>query len=117
LKGGHAPATKLAAAAVHSSRLQAAGPATKVGGMRVVQHKQHRDEKAGSPAKPTDEDIEEFGEDKKEKTENAVVSGVKIADAEAYPKEAVKAFHEKPRPTHQMGASNKPKIIQQPTKQ
>lgn len=98
LKGGHAPATK-------------------VGGMRVVQHKEHRAEKAATPPKPTEEEIEEFGEDKKEKKEAPVISGAKLADAEAYPKNAVKAFHEKPMPTHQMGASNKPKIIQQPVKQ
>ena len=39
-------------------------PAQKVGGMRIVQHK-HKDEKhEGSPPKMTDEDKEEFGEDK-----------------------------------------------------
>jgi hypothetical protein len=37
-------------------------------------------------------------------------------ESEAYPKEAVQAYHEKPMPTHQVGANNKPKIIQQPKK-
>ena len=37
-------------------------------------------------------------------------------ESEAFPKAAVQSFHEKPVPTHQMGASNKPKIIQQPKK-
>jgi hypothetical protein len=37
-------------------------------------------------------------------------------ESEAYPKEAVKAFHEKPLPTHAAGANTKPKIIQQPKK-
>ncbi|XP_023329185.1 death-associated protein 1 [Eurytemora carolleeae] len=96
LKGGHAPALK-------------------VGGMRVVQ-KAPREDKSESPVKPTDEEIEEFGEDKKEKNADIVVSGAKMGVEEAFPKAAIQAFHEKPVPTHQMGASNKPKIIQQPCK-
>lgn len=96
LKGGHAPAQK-------------------VGGMRVVT--KPRDEKAASPAKPTEEEVEEFGEDRKEKQGDVIVSGAKNVDSEAFPKEAVKAFHEKPMPTHQQGASNKPKVIKQPSKQ
>jgi hypothetical protein len=95
LKGGHAPALK-------------------VGGMRVAQ--KPREEKQGSPTKPTDEEIDEFGEDKKEKLGDVVVSGAKTGESDAFPREAVKSFHEKPVPTHQMGASNKPKIIQQPKK-
>jgi len=95
LKGGHAPAQK-------------------VGGMRVVS--KPREEKAVSPAKPSEEDVEEFGEDRKEKKVDIIVSGAKTGESEAFPKAAVQSFHEKPVPTHQMGASNKPKIIQQPKK-
>lgn len=96
LKGGHAPAVK-------------------AGGMRIVQHKHPKaDEKA---AKPTEEEIEEFGEDgKKEEKKDVVVSGAVTVETKAYPEDAVKSFHEKPVPTHQMVNSPKPKIIQQPKK-
>ena len=97
LKGGHAPAVK-------------------VGGMRVVQHKQPKAEEKAA-AKPTEEEVEEFGEDgKKEEKKDVVVSGAVIAEAKAFPESAVKSFHEKPVPTHQMATSPKPKIIQQPKK-
>jgi len=95
LKGGHAPAQK-------------------VGGMRVVT--KPREEKA-PPPKPTEEEIEEFGEDKAEKKGDMVVSGAKTVETDAFPTEAVKAFHEKPVPTHQKNMANtKPNIIQQPRK-
>lgn len=45
-----------------------------------------------------------------------IVSGAKASEETAFPTEAVKAFHEKPAPTHDKGASQKPKIIQQPRK-
>eukprot|EP00088_Acartia_fossae_P003786 TRINITY_DN1161_c0_g1_i2.p1 TRINITY_DN1161_c0_g1~~TRINITY_DN1161_c0_g1_i2.p1 ORF type:complete len:106 (+),score=53.87 TRINITY_DN1161_c0_g1_i2:58-375(+) len=97
MKGGHAPAQK-------------------VGGMRVVQHKTSKPEEKPAP-KPTEEEVKEFGDEEKEKKEKeVVVSGAVTGEAIAYPKEAVKSFHEKPTPTHQMGASPKPKIIQQPKK-
>ena len=45
-------------------------PAQKVGGMRVVQHK-HKDEKPdASPSKMTEEEREEFGDDKPMKAAN-----------------------------------------------
>ena len=85
--------------------------------MRVVQHKTPQKEEKAPPAKPTEEEVEEFGEDKeKKKSGNMVISGAKIGESEAYPKEAVQAYHEKPQPTHQVGANTKPKIIQQPKK-
>jgi len=97
LKGGHAPAVK-------------------VGGVRVVQHKPAKPDKTPT-AKPTEEEIAEFGEDGKEKKDGEVIVSGAVTDvAQAFPKEAVKAFHEKPVPTHQMATSPKPKIIQQPKK-
>lgn len=39
-------------------------PAQKVGGMRIVQHKHKDDKHDGSPPKVSDEDKEEFGEDR-----------------------------------------------------
>ena len=94
-------------------------PATKVGGMRVVQHKPPKEDKPESPTKMTAEDKAEFGEDKPEKKSGSgsvVVSGAKASEEAAFPKEAVKSFHDKPQPTHDKGAMNKPKIIQQPKK-
>jgi len=97
LKGGHAPAVK-------------------VGGMRVVQHKPAKAEE--KPAdKPTDEEVAEYGEDGKEKKDgDVIVSGAVTGEAQAFPKEAIKAFHEKPVPTHQKTTNPMPKIIQQPKK-
>ena len=50
--------------------------------------------------------------------QSVVVSGAKASDETAYPKEAVKAYHEKPVPTHDKAATShqKPKVIQQPSK-
>ena len=91
-------------------------PATKVGGMRVVQHKTPKDEKEAEK-KMTPEEVAEFGEDKPEKkAAQVVVSGAKASEEAAFPAEAVKVMHEKPMPTHDKGASHKPKIIQQPRK-
>ena len=65
----------------------------------------------------TAEEKEEFGEDTPSKKGAAmVISGAKASEDAAFPKEAVKAFHDKPVPTHDKGASHKPKIIQQPKK-
>jgi len=107
IKGGHAPAQK-------------------VGGMRVVQHKHQAEkaEKAAAPGAEKDaekkaEDKEEFGEDKPVKPPSSVlVSGAKATEDGAFPKEAVKAYHDKPMPTHDKNASahQKPKVIQQPCK-
>ena len=85
--------------------------------------------------KPTKEEIEEFGEDKKEKLSTAVVSGAKTGqslhchvteylqcstlcagEGEAFPKAAVQSYHEKPQPTHEKTPNMKPNIIQQPRK-
>ena len=45
-----------------------------------------------------------------------LVSGAKASEESAYPQEAVRAFHDKPVPTHDKGASSKPKVIHQPKK-
>jgi len=96
-------------------------PAQKVGGVRIVTHKGKDGTvdkpESSSPPKQTQEDKEEFGEDKPVKPPNSVVvSGAKASEGDAFPKEAVKSFHEKPQPTHEKGASQKPKVIQQPKK-
>jgi len=100
LKGGHAPAQK-------------------VGGVRVVAKStpsKNEPDKLKDD-KPTEEEVEEFGEDKEVKrSTNTVVSGAKTGEEFAFPKEAVQAYHNKPEPTHEKQALNKPRIIQQPKK-
>ena len=108
-----------------------------VGGVRQVNkgpRKSESEKTDAKPAKVTPEDLEEFGEDKKEKPSTAIVSGAKTGnfskpqylispptfqltgESEAFPKAAVQAFHEKPMPTHEKNLSQKPTIIQQPRK-
>merc|ERR1711890_66467 len=96
LKGGHAPAVK-------------------VGGVRMV-HKDRPHPKEDPPAKPSEEEGEEFGEDEKpRKTTAAVVSGANTEEAAAFPKEAVKAYHEKPVPKHDKDTGPaRPTYIHQP---
>jgi len=98
-------------------------PAKIVGGRRIVTRERHSEsEDKTTPKKPTEqaeEEKEEFGEDKPAKPESSVViSGAKSSEEAAFPKEAVKAYHEKPMPTHDKASSahSKPKIIQQPKK-
>jgi len=107
MKGGHAPAQK-------------------VGGMRVVSHRRDSEKaendkgsKDSDKKGPSSEDKEEFGVDKPVKAPSSVVvSGAKASEDTAFPKEAVKAYHEKPVPTHDKAATahQKPKVIQQPSK-
>lgn len=96
LKGGHAPALK-------------------VGGMRVVS--KPRVSESEKPAEKTKEEGEEELVDEVVKDDKkALVSGAVTGEEEAFPKEAVKSFHEKPQPTHENKHAQKPKIIQQPRK-
>ena len=44
------------------------------------------------------------------------VSVAKTGESEAFSKAAVKVFHEKPKPTHEKPANQKPNLIQQPRK-
>lgn len=62
------------------------------------------------------QDVQAFGEKEKEAT---TVSGAsaKAGESEAFSKaDAVKAFHEKPQPTHEKPVNQKPNVIQQPRK-
>lgn len=99
MKGGHAPAVK-------------------VGGMRVVTHqKNEKGDAASSP--PTREEIEEFGESPpKPDTHHTsvLVSGAVGKGDKDFPPEAIKAYHQKPLPTHDNRPSQKPNIIHQPGK-
>merc|ERR1712141_476837 len=92
-------------------------PAQKVGGMRIVQQKKP-EKHEGSPPKVSGEDEKEDDGDEKvvKATPSVMVSGAKATEEAAFPADAVKSFHEKPMPTHDKGAGQKPKIIQQPRK-
>jgi len=101
LKGGHAPAQK-------------------VGGVRIVSRgtpTKSESDKNDKPAKPSEEDVEEFGEDEEiKRNTKAIVSGAKTGEGDAFPKAAVQSYHEKPHPTHEKNPIQKPTIIQQPRK-
>jgi len=92
-------------------------PAQKVAGVRIVQKATPEKATPPPPAKPTDEEKEEFGEDEKPaKQSTAVVSGAKTGEMDAFPKEAVKVYHEKPMPKLDNRPVQKPVVIQQPRK-
>ena len=83
LKGGHAPALKVSFSSL--SRVGGAGrwDSCQVGGVRQVNkgpRKSESDKTETKPAKATPEDLEEFGEDKKEKSSTAIVSGAKTGN-------------------------------------
>lgn len=96
LKGGHAPAVKVA-------------------GMRVVQHKEKHD-KTEQPTM-TPEEEEEFGTsppkaDKHHST--AVVSGAQTKGDKDFPPQAVKIYHDKPQPAHEKPRGTPQHNIHQP---
>lgn len=98
-------------------------PAKMVGGRRIVTRERHSESEDKTPPKKasdqTEEEKEEFGEDKPVKGASSVlISGAKSTEEAAFPKEAVKSYHDKPVPTHDKASSahSKPKIIQQPKK-
>ena len=56
---------------------------TQVGGVRQVNkgpRKSESEKTEAKPAKVTPEDVEEFGEDKKEKSSTAIISGAKTGN-------------------------------------
>jgi len=98
-------------------------PAKIVGGRRIVTRERHSESEDKAPPKKSpdqsEEEKEEFGEDKPAKPASSVmISGAKASEEAAFPKEAVRAYHDKPIPTHDkaISAHSKPKIIQQPKK-
>lgn len=93
-------------------------PAVKVGGMRITQHKQHKEPSEPKPDKDVQED----------ETTNALkvstsppktvsISGAPVRGNADFPVEAVQSFHEKPQPTHDPRPMSKPTMIHQPRKQ
>ena len=115
---------------------------SQVGGVRQVIRPRKSESDKTDKAKPSEEEVEEFGEEKKEKPSTAVVSGAKTGqwhetcrdsqlhinfvfvyislclsgESEAFPRAAVQSYHEKPQPTHEKAVNQKPNIIQQPRK-
>merc|ERR1712080_273478 len=76
--------------------------AQKVGGMKVVtKPRSSESEKPVDKTKTEEGEEEEVEEGEKEDKEKVVVSGAKTGEEDAFPTEAVKAYHEKPRPTHE----------------
>jgi len=104
-------------------------PAVKAGGMRITQHKTPHAEKE-KPAEPKKEGDKVEGDAEGDNAEeevplepelprqNLVISGAPARGDEDFPTAAVKAFHEKPIPTHEnRQGGNKPTMhIQQPRK-
>ncbi|XP_072034155.1 death-associated protein 1-like [Amphiura filiformis] len=85
-------------------------PAVKAGGMRIVQSGK-TPEKAAAGDKPAEDDEEEFEEAKSppKDVSTLLISGAPSRGNKDFPPEAVKAYHEKPLPTHNKNVSvNKP---------
>ena len=73
-------------------------PAVKVGGMRVVQHKKESD-KPDTTTVVTAEELAEFGSSPPKQPQMLLSGAVAKGDKDFSP-QAVKSFHDKPMPTH-----------------
>ncbi|XP_060074788.1 death-associated protein 1-like [Ylistrum balloti] len=76
-------------------------PAVKVGGMRVVQHKDGKDKPAEQLTK---EEKEEYGSSPPKSDthhQSVLVGGTVTQGDKDFPPEAVKHYHNKPLPTHE----------------
>ncbi|XP_074605312.1 death-associated protein 1-like [Brevipalpus obovatus] len=93
-------------------------PAVKVGGMRITQHKTAKEPEKEVP-KPAEEgeESEAVAPSSPPKTQNLVISGAVAKGDADFPPEAIKAFHEKPAPSHDYRPTHaKQHTIQQPRK-
>lgn len=99
-----------------SEALNAHPPAVKAGGMRIVQNKTHlKDKKADGIVPEPQEELKVSSSPPK--LSEVTISGAKPGGDADFPVEAVKAFHEKPLPTHDHRQNTKPQVpIQQPRK-
>jgi len=90
-------------------------PAVKAGGMRVARHgKPPAHNEVRKP--PTEEEQEEYGlpppEDKHK--QQILVSGTVAKGDKDFPAAAVKAYHDKPQPTHEKPHNTTHHVIHQP---
>jgi len=123
LKGGHAPAQKVGGMRVVTrprvSESEKPVEKTKEEGEEILPVEDNWEKGVRQEFRPFSSEItsqESVEEAEKEDKKKVVVSGATTGEEEAFPKEAVKSFHEKPMPTHEKTAVNKPRIIQQPRK-
>ncbi|RWS08994.1 death-associated protein-like protein [Dinothrombium tinctorium] len=97
-------------------------PAVKVGGMRITQHKPAHDKTQEARTNESkDEDKEEEGEvvaSVSPPKPQLVISGALAKGDADFPPEAIKAFHEKPMPSHEYrpNVNKVNQIIHQPRK-
>ncbi|KAL5006170.1 hypothetical protein ScPMuIL_017328 [Solemya velum] len=97
LKGGHAPAVK-------------------AGGMRIVQHKQ-QPEKAEQPTKEEEEQYGGSPPKTDKHHQSIIIAGAVTKGDKDFSSDAVKSYHQKPLPTHDVRpAHNTQHNIQQPRK-
>ncbi|XP_046387135.1 death-associated protein 1 [Ischnura elegans] len=93
-------------------------PAVKAGGMRITQHKSPKDD--NKEVKVSKEEEMEPSTNLKVSSsppKTTTVSGAPVRGNADFPVEAVQAFHEKPRPTHDPHIHHtKPGNIHQPRK-
>ncbi|XP_074651059.1 death-associated protein 1 homolog [Tubulanus polymorphus] len=92
-------------------------PAVKAGGMRVARH--HVKSSQEPPKPPTEEEQEEFGLPPNEDMhkQKLVIAGSVTKGDKDFPPAAVKAYHEKPQPTHDNKPHNAQRhhVIHQPS--
>ncbi|KAG8224542.1 hypothetical protein J437_LFUL002146 [Ladona fulva] len=93
-------------------------PAVKAGGMRITQHKSPKDEsKETKPCKEEEMDPTTSLKVSSSPPKTVTVSGAPVRGNADFPVEAVQAFHDKPRPTHDVHSHHpKPGHIHQPRK-
>lgn len=89
-------------------------PAVKAGGMRVSRPRQLSTGESKEKNDMTKEEIEEYGVNPSKESKEALVSGVRISEEKAFPADALRQYHMKPLPSHEMRPAVKRHTINQP---